>query len=102
MSTKLIIDKKDFHKDIKEDIGYIIHHLYPDALVMFEGEEGDILTYNLLKKIPIDELMKCLKDCHVELRAKRLEAVETVAVSVVKYRGEYYILDGDKKVPIFE
>lgn len=102
MSTKLIIDKKEFHENIEEDIGTIINHLHSDAHTIFDKEEDGVLYYTITKKLPIDDLMKSIKECHLQVREKRLEKLEIVHCGVIRYKGEYYILDGDKKVPIFE
>lgn len=102
MTTRLIIDKKEFHDKIGEDIGTIINDLHPEAMTFFEKEEGDVLYYTIDKKVPIGDLISDIKRCHMQCREKRLDKLEVIPCSVIKYKGQYYILDGNKKVPIFE
>lgn len=102
MTTRLVIDKKEFHDKIGEDVGTIIKDLHPDATTFFEKEDGDLIYYTINKKLPIDDLMKNIKDCHVRCRNKRLDKLLMIDCKVIKYNGEYYILDGDKKIALFE
>jgi hypothetical protein len=100
----LEIDLKEFEEEIQYDIGTIIGGLYPGAKIStMVGKKEGCKCY-LVEGTPEVIDLEEIKRCHPIYKQKRLEKQAEVCVScgVCKINGEYFIIDGNKRIPIFE
>lgn len=97
--TEFEIDENDFEPDVLNDVGLMCVELFGE-IPMYLGKEGTKHKFSVPKDVVID--IDAFKRIHRRTKAKRMEVVETTDVRVVKYRGNYYILDGDKKIALFD
>jgi hypothetical protein len=101
--TEFTVDEKDFDSDIWHDVGTICNVLYPGCWLFYDGKTDDgVHKYRVNRVIDIHELKKNMKNRRNEFKQKRLEIMNTVNCQVVKINGEYFIKDGDLKIPLFK
>lgn len=98
---EFLVDTKDFDSDIMNCIG----QMYVDMtgkIMTHECCEGSVHKFTIHEGVDKEALMKYVRDNYSTYKAKRLEKMQTVDCKVIKYAGQYYILDGDQKIPLFE
>lgn len=101
LKTEFCVDTKDFDPDIINDIGQMYMNM-TGKIMAHNQYEGTVHKFIIHEDVDPQAFMKYIKDNHVVCKAKRLEKAQTIDCKVVKYAGNYYIVDGDTKVPIFE
>ena len=101
-SRAFIVNEKKFEENICDDIGTICGMLYPNCKLTYIKQEGEDHHYKINKIVDTDLLLKQIATCHLSCKAKRIEQMNTVELKVVKYMDNYYIVDGGKKIPLFD
>jgi hypothetical protein len=102
MSTELIIEEKEFDSEIYSDFGIICQMIYPGCRLQYEGREENVHKYTINQVVEIDSFKQKAKECREECKRKRKEKESTVQCGVVRIGNEYFIMDGDKKIALFE
>lgn len=101
--SELTIDEEEFDSEIYDDFGIMCQMIYPGSQLRYIGKEGEKLhRYEINQVVDIDSFKKKAKECREECKRKRKEVESTVQCKVVRIGSEYFIVDGDKKIALFE
>ena len=101
LKTEFCVDTKDFYPDVINDIGQMYMNM-TGKIMVHDRCEGTVHKFIIHEDVDPQIFMKYIQDNHTSCKAKRLEKMQTVDCRVIRYAGQYYILDGETKIPLFE
>ncbi len=89
--------------ELLNDISKICEEIYPNCSVFYNGKKDNLHYFSVDVEInDMNEFRTRIEECKEHCKQKRLEMMNTVVCQVVKINGEYFIKDGDLKVPLYE
>jgi hypothetical protein len=92
------------------DVSSLFSKMYPEAgmfgLTLIERDESGKLIYSSSVEVNADELVKYIEENAAAAKAKREDKMLQFECKVIKYKGNYYILDTENgnevKIPLFD
>ncbi len=98
-----IIDESEFEEDVLNNIGTLYKEYYNDNSLSYFGKNSEGMhVYRCDIQVDENKFFKYIRDNHERETNKRKERMRITMCKIIKLDGEYYILDGDEKIRLYD